>query len=375
LRHLIGAACGLFMITLVACQPTPPAVTITPPTMTLVGAFVPTRIATETATSTPTSTNTVTPTQTPTETSTLTEIPSSTPTSSQTPSATPSITRTPTATMTSTATDTATITSTPTLLPTSDGITRIQIDEGATPIPVSAGVFTHEGEIDDETPRIHFILDGQAGEVIGIQMQVISGDLDPYLLLTNASGEVIIENDDDPLGLGRDSYIRDFELPATGRYFVIATRLDQNDGDSEGEFALTIEHEGGAAVVATAEATSEAVGDETTLVCDQTVSKTLDDAHYTWRFSFSADEGQVIGIQMVATSGDLDSIVRLLNEDGDLLEENDDDELGLGKDAFLRDVEIPASGTYLIEASRFQDDLGTTHGDFELTLVCGPSNT
>lgn len=233
---------------------------------------------------------------------------------------------------------------------------------------VTESLFTYEGEISGDTPSVRFAFDGKEGEIIGIQLQVEAGDLDPYLILTTASGDILTENDDDPAGFGRDSYIREFELPQDGRFIIIATRFEQEDGDTEGDFVFTLERDGGTVLDAT-----EAPSDEVQpIICEETLVGTIDNDVYTWRFSFTGEaEGEIIGVQMVATSGDLDSIVRVVNEDGNVLQENDDDPRGFGKDASLYNVEIPAAGLYFIEASRFQEDLGTTTGDFEITLLCG----
>jgi len=229
---------------------------------------------------------------------------------------------------------------------------------------VTESLFTYEGEISDDTPSVRFAFDGEAGEIIGIQLQAEAGDLDPYLILTTANGDILTENDDDPAGFGRDSYIREFELPQNGRFIIIATRFEQEDGDTEGDFVFTLEREGGTV--------SNATDEVQPIICEETLEGTIDDDVYTWRFSFAGEApGEIVGVQMVATSGDLDSIVRVVNEEGDVLQENDDDPRGFGKDASLYNVEIPAVGLYFIEASRFQEDLGTTTGDFEITLLCG----
>ena len=49
---------------------------------------------------------------------------------------------------------------------------------------MTESTFTYEGEISDDVPGVRFAFDGVAGEVVGIQLQVESGDLDPYLILT-----------------------------------------------------------------------------------------------------------------------------------------------------------------------------------------------
>lgn len=96
------------------------------------------------------------------------------------------------------------------------------------------------GTISDLNVAQPFTFVGHAGDVISVSMTSLTGDLDPYLILTTSSGEEIIRNDDDPLKQIRDAYLQQVVLPADGAYTIVATRYQQSFGDSVGNFELRL---------------------------------------------------------------------------------------------------------------------------------------
>jgi hypothetical protein len=96
------------------------------------------------------------------------------------------------------------------------------------------------GTITDEIPVQAFGFVGNAGDVVSISMSSLTGDLDPFLILTTGTGDEIIRNDDDPLKQIRDSYIQGVTLPADGAYTIIASRYQQTFGESTGNFELRL---------------------------------------------------------------------------------------------------------------------------------------
>ena len=66
---------------------------------------------------------------------------------------------------------------------------------------------------------------GQAGDVVTIEMQALSGGLDSYLVVYDAyPSQNPLTYDDDSGGSG-DAMIASYSLPYTGYYYVVATRL------------------------------------------------------------------------------------------------------------------------------------------------------
>jgi hypothetical protein len=94
------------------------------------------------------------------------------------------------------------------------------------------------GEITDDQ-YVHFWdFDVQAGETITLRMEGLSGGLDSFLILLDANDNLLAFDDDS--GGGLNAEIRNIRLPQTGTYTVAATRFQQVQGYSVGEYALII---------------------------------------------------------------------------------------------------------------------------------------
>lgn len=89
------------------------------------------------------------------------------------------------------------------------------------------------------------------------------------------------------------------------------------------------------------------------------------------RYQFAAEAGDIVTLRMRATSGDLDSLLILEGPDGQEIARNDDEDSRTSLDAGLVDVLLPASGLYTVVATRFNPVVGTTEGDFLLTIAPG----
>lgn len=394
LKDLLPFLAILLAVSISACNGPDDA----PPTLR--GALVPTRAtptptatATDTATFTPTWTWTPSPTQTPsatltptatltatdTATATLTasptntasETPTSTPTATATDTATP--TDTPTITATPTATDTATIT--PTAIATRSlaiGATDEPAEASATPGEITPDAATPDadgvtirygdtvtGRIDDTTPRVEYTFNGRAGDVINIRMEQTDGDLDPLVRLLAADDTLLIENDDAGTD-DRNSQITGFELPTDGLYRIVATRFQEELGTLEGGFTLTLTS--GTTLPPTVEGSTG-----TDLQYGATVTGTIAGDTIAFNYTFSGSAGDVVTIRMNSVSNALDPLLILLDPAGNTLIENDDDPDGIF-DSLIADFELPGDGVYTIIATRFQGELGSSEGDFELIL-------
>ncbi|MCZ2098888.1 MAG: PPC domain-containing protein, partial [Anaerolineae bacterium] len=85
------------------------------------------------------------------------------------------------------------------------------------------------------------------------------------------------------------------------------------------------------------------------------------------RYSFDASADDSVSISMETTSGDLDPFLFLYASDGTLVERNDDRESG-NRNALIA-LTLPQQGTYIIEATRFEQASALTSGTFRLTLT------
>lgn len=110
---------------------------------------------------------------------------------------------------------------------------------GNTPVSnnQSAGdVYT--GTVDDDTPYNTITLEAvEAGTVITVDVQAVSGDLDAYIGIS-LDGEILVENDDRVEG--DPNPMLQFRAEEDGDYVIIITRYDFDKGDTAGDFEATV---------------------------------------------------------------------------------------------------------------------------------------
>ncbi len=95
-----------------------------------------------------------------------------------------------------------------------------------------------QGRIDDNQFTQFWDFDVQRGEDVTITMREISGGLDPLLIILDANDNVLAFDDDSAGGL--DAQIRNISFPQSGTYSVAATRFEQAQGYTAGEYLLSI---------------------------------------------------------------------------------------------------------------------------------------
>ena len=228
--------------------------------------------------------------------------------------------------------------------------------QGANPLRMGEPV---TGTIDGDTFRHVYAFDARIDDVVAVTMSRLDGDLDPYLVLTDEQGAVLALSDDD--GPGMDAMIASKRIPASGRYFVIATRFGQEHGSTTGDYELLLERVG----VGSAETQTLRYGDSVL----GRIGRENPLAFYFLR----AERGDVITVTMRRTSGDLDPLLDLATPDGRVLVSNDDDILAQGTlDAAIRNYTVLNSGVYLIVATHFGREAGSTSGSYVLELTRMP---
>src|SRR5690606_22518860 len=96
---------------------------------------------------------------------------------------------------------------------------------------------TVTGNINDATPQSVYAFYGQAGESITVAMSRADGDLDPVIEILDSTQRVVASNDDSDGS--RNARIDRYTLPATGIYYIRATRYQGADGpNTRGSFIL-----------------------------------------------------------------------------------------------------------------------------------------
>jgi len=245
---------------------------------------------------------------------------------------------------------------------------------------------TVEASINDNTYILAFCLDAQAGDVVSIEMNTTSGDLDGLLALFDPVTEtVLVENDDRAEG-DTDPRIENFVIPEDGEYIIVASRYRLEEGETSGDFELVVSDASGivgggdgplggimggggsgecASLVEGISAPDSQIG---IIRYGDTVESNLNDATYSSFFCFNASAGDVIDVDMTTVVGDLDGLLAIYDPvAGELVAENDDRAEG-NLNPLIDDFTVPADGTYVVIVSRFRFDEGETEGAYTLTL-------
>lgn len=205
-------------------------------------------------------------------------------------------------------------------------------------------------------PQVFYTFQAQAGDILNIEMRRSSGGLDPYVQIVDAQRFLIAENDDAD-GNTRNARIEGLLIEQSGTYIIVATRY----GETVGNFVLTLEEARNSGLGNTAQAPQ-------TILFNETLQGTLDDAQYQRFYQFTGARNQIITITMErgAQAGLLDAYLVLTNAGFQPLQEDDDS--GSGRNARIARYRLPADGLYYIIATRFEGEAGTTTGDYQLSL-------
>jgi len=125
-----------------------------------------------------------------------------------------------------------------------------EADETERPTPRTRPINYEEtivGELDDQRFEDTYSFYGEAGDLVDITAFAAGNstdDLDPSVTLTDSVGNELASNDDiNPLD-NFDAGISNFKLPYTGHYTVLTSRYLGEDGDTSGEYELTVENVG-----------------------------------------------------------------------------------------------------------------------------------
>jgi hypothetical protein len=210
-----------------------------------------------------------------------------------------------------------------------------------------------EGTVDDDVPIRYYRFDARRGDVITVTMSAESGNLNPLVKLADASLVEVAEDDDG--GGGIDARIAAHTVSASGTYYLLASRYRESEGQTAGSFTLQLNGRPG---VVGGQALEIAYG--------AVVSGLIEDGHSLEEYVFFGQQGDVIQIMMERASGSLDSLVTLYDSDRKQIAFDDDS--GGEQNAMIERFVLPRDDMYILVASRYERELGTTSGAYILRL-------
>lgn len=216
------------------------------------------------------------------------------------------------------------------------------------------------GNITDSQPQVYFSFRARRGDLVAIQMQRVSGDLDPVLQLVNQRSFLVAESDDIPGSGSQNAQISGFIIEEDGTYIIVASRYGHAAGRSSGSFVLTLDATDVSGLGSNALAAIEMnIGD--------TLTGELNNERYQQFYRFEGRRGDQITISMIRRdNSSLDPLLVLLN--GALQELTSNDDSFGTQNATIENFTLPTDGTYYIIATRYQRENGTTNGGYTLEL-------
>lgn len=215
------------------------------------------------------------------------------------------------------------------------------------------------GRLDADRPRDVFTVEGLRGEVIRFELDVTEGDLDPVLSVFDNSGKLALHRDDSAGGLGVQ---HDLTMEQTGRYFVVVARFGYSLGTTAGAYELRMTRKGVLSEGGSA------------LRYNDSVIGAISDAKAEVFYTFQAQQGDILTISMVRSSGTLDPYLQVVDSDRFEIASNDDQSRDT-RNARIDGLIIEKTGPYIIVATRYDDSSGSFVLSIEETANSGMGST
>ncbi len=230
-------------------------------------------------------------------------------------------------------------------------VPSIHAQDEPDPIPLTPGTLI-TGTIDDSQPRMVYTLQGSRGEVVRIRLTTTSGTLDPVLAIFNEAGEVIYQRDDSAGSRNIDTTLT---IQENGVHALVVGRFGYAVGATSGEYELSLERVG----IQSSEGSNLQYGIP--------VTNSITNAQSQIFYTFQASQGDILNIEMSRSSGNLDPVLQVVDAERFLVAENDDFS-GSTRNARIENLLIEEGGTYIVVATRYGGESGTTVGNFVLTV-------
>jgi S1-C subfamily serine protease len=196
-----------------------------------------------------------------------------------------------------------------------------------------------------------YIFEGTVGQMVEIEM--VSQDVDAYLILLSPDGEDFWVEDDDSGGQ-YNARLR-AQLPYTGSYLILANTYAQGDA---GNYQLRLSGQGSSSPSSSTPSTGTYILQEQGRLGPG--DRTLSDDSYFQEFSFRGQAGQQVRIRL--SSPDFDTYLLLIDDNQQLIDENDDS--ADTTDSELT-VTLPRNGLYTVIVNAYDS---TGQGQFFLTV-------
>ncbi|MBZ0303856.1 MAG: PPC domain-containing protein, partial [Anaerolineae bacterium] len=162
------------------------------------------------------------------------------------------------------------------------------------------------GELTNRQFTRYYRFEAQADDIVTIRMsRGATGALDSFVVLADAGLAELVSDDDG--GGGQNALIDQYRIPASGTYYVLATRFERDTGQTAGSFRLELQSLGNA---------FEAIPEGVQRVgYGMTITGRIDDETPEQIYAFWGVEDDTVTVSMNRGDGNLDSVVSILNSD------------------------------------------------------------
>jgi hypothetical protein len=205
------------------------------------------------------------------------------------------------------------------------------------------------GTIDNTGFAVPYYFAAETGDTLQAVMTT-ANSLDSYLILQNASGDTIAEDDN---SAGQSNAQIAMTIPQTGYYTLIATRADFANGTTTGSFTLSLDFPD---PLQAQPSISSIEG--VTLVAGQAQTGSIG-AQIGGFFRFDAQQNTAVDINVNPMAG-LDVVT--------LLTDSNFQEVSKALVGPIRTVLLPDAGTYFVFVLRANGPLGPVIGDYSIML-------
>ncbi|MBZ0305018.1 MAG: PPC domain-containing protein, partial [Anaerolineae bacterium] len=217
--------------------------------------------------------------------------------------------------------------------------------------------------LSDETPSNTWFFEGQAGDVIRLEVLGTSDDLDTTLKLYDPTGHLIATDDDSTAST--DSEIM-LTVPQTGRYLVEIARFGEAQGFTEGNYRLDL-------VLLYRPGHITAQPDEYLTYGERIVNRVLPELGTPQTWYFVGKAGDEITTHLQFPAGNIPLVLSLLDSSGTLLQEGERSR----ERTSIQNFRLPAEGIYQL---RIQATRRISSGDYipytlSLDLLAGQSES
>jgi serine protease Do len=197
-----------------------------------------------------------------------------------------------------------------------------------------------------------YSFEGRAGQTVSLDLT--SDDFDTYLILLDSNGNSVAQDDDSASGTNARIVT---QLPQSDTYILLANSF--SSGES-GDYELTLRSQGSQGSQVSSSRQDRILLNESGVL--RTGDPSLpDDGSLFHQYEFSGRAGQSITIRL--ESSEFDTYLILFDDDGNLIEQNDD--VGPGNTDSELTVRLPETRDYIVVVNSYDD---TGRGRYRLTV-------